>query len=311
VIGIFTAALAAAGNAFVTFVNGQQQQLLEVGRAKTQSDLEKLKDDATLQLERDRAEADRILEVIKAGNPSQATNNLRFLLDTRLISTPSIVVGVKAYLEGQPSGSGPAFLPSTGSSPPPIPAGSQLLPLMIGISAYHADNLRLEFAAADATALSTALSQTQTSLYSRVQMQVLTNADATRADIFRALGTIATLMKQGHGSDLALVYFAGHVASVDSQLYLLPVDVDARDSAGIQASSMSADDFKQRMLNIAQYGRALVLLDTCSSDVDPVVLRSSLAGTNVSVIVACRNGERRMELPGGAIAPSRKCYSTR
>lgn len=64
-------------------------------------------------------------------------------------------------------------------------------------------------------------------------------------------------------NDLAVVHFSGHGAMVDHKLYLLPVEVDARDDAGIQANGLSADDLKGELLELAKYGRVLVLLDAC------------------------------------------------
>ena len=61
-VAVIGAALAAAGNAFVAGLNGVFQR----------------------QLEAQKAEEARILEMIKAGDPDRAANNLKYLLQDGL-----------------------------------------------------------------------------------------------------------------------------------------------------------------------------------------------------------------------------------
>jgi hypothetical protein len=58
-----------------------------------------------------------------------------------------------------------------------------------------------------------------------------------------------------------VVHFSGHGAMVHRKFYLLPDEVDARDDAGIKASVLSAEDLRGELLELARYGRVLVLLD--------------------------------------------------
>lgn len=64
IVAIFTAAVAAAGNAVVVYINAHSQTALEAQKS----------------------EHERILEMIKTGNPDNAAENLQFLLDSGLIS---------------------------------------------------------------------------------------------------------------------------------------------------------------------------------------------------------------------------------
>jgi hypothetical protein len=92
VVAIFAATVAAIGNAVVAYVNGSQQ----------------------LVLEHDKAESARIFEMIKTGDEEKAAQNLRFLLKTGLISDPSRVDKLTAFLDApRPHGTGPA-LPAPG-----------------------------------------------------------------------------------------------------------------------------------------------------------------------------------------------------
>jgi hypothetical protein len=87
VVGIFAAAVAAAGNAVVAFVNGRLQRDLEDGKAGAQ-----------LVLEQSKAESDRILEMIKTDDPDKAAEILAFLLDTGLVNDQQHIKNLRAFL---------------------------------------------------------------------------------------------------------------------------------------------------------------------------------------------------------------------
>jgi WD40 repeat protein len=188
-----------------------------------------------------------------------------------------------------------------------VPPGARLYLLAVGISAYNEDyakSLRLHYADRDANDLASAIINTQGSLY-QVKPQVLLDKDANKAGIMRALAVMRAGMVAGGGSDLAVVHFSGHGAMVDRKLYLLPDEVDARDDAGIKASALSAEDLKGELLELARYGRVLVLLDACHSGattmdgaaiaVDADALRTSLAAANVTVLTSSKGSETSEE----------------
>ena len=52
---------------------------------------------------------------------------------------------------------------------------------------------------------------------------------------------------------------------VDGELYLLPHEVDARDSVSIEASGLSVSELRGQLLELAKHGRVSVLLDACHS----------------------------------------------
>lgn len=91
VVAVFAAAVAAMGSALVALLNGRSQRMLEASKA----------------------ESDRILEVVKTGDPEKAAVNLRFLMDAGLVSEPARVAQLKAYLSTRQAGGGVA-LPSPG-----------------------------------------------------------------------------------------------------------------------------------------------------------------------------------------------------
>jgi hypothetical protein len=89
IIAIIAAALAALGNAGVALVNGILSRAVEDRKA----------------------EANRILEMIKTGNREDAARNLQFLLETGLIAEQDTRLSIEAFLGARQPGEGPA-LPS-------------------------------------------------------------------------------------------------------------------------------------------------------------------------------------------------------
>jgi Caspase domain len=186
-----------------------------------------------------------------------------------------------------------------------IKPGTQLHVLAVGVGDYNeekAKHLRLEFADDDAWDVASALLNTQGSLYAKVNPQVLRNGEATRAGIFRALDTI---QKTVLPDDVAVFHFSGHGARVGEALFLLPYEVDPRDSAGIEGSAIEIEALQKKLLQLAERGRVLVLLDACRSGtitedrantaVDASQLRTALAAANVTVLTSSSGEENSIE----------------
>ena len=97
-IAIIAAAVAAAGNAGVAWLNGSLQR-----------DLESNKRDAEIRLERSKAESDRILEMIRTDDTEKAAGNLDFLLRAGLVTDPEVTARLRAFLAQRSPGSGPSL----------------------------------------------------------------------------------------------------------------------------------------------------------------------------------------------------------
>jgi hypothetical protein len=95
-LAVFAAAVAAAGNAAVTWLNGQEERTVETLRSVQSQSLEERK-----------SEAARILEIIKTGDPDKAANNLQFLIDTGLITDPVRLKAMNSFLANRKPGQGP------------------------------------------------------------------------------------------------------------------------------------------------------------------------------------------------------------
>jgi WD40 repeat protein len=192
-----------------------------------------------------------------------------------------------------------------------LPPGIKLYLLAIGISAYndedYAKNLRLHYADRDARDLASAIANTQGSLYADVKTQMLLDKDADKDGILRALETMQAGMKAGGGDDLAVFHFSGHGALVGGKLYLLPYGVDARDNVGIKNSGLGIDQLRDELLELAKYGRVLVLLDACHSGattmkgaalaMDSTALRAGLAAANITVLTSSNGSQVSREDP--------------
>jgi hypothetical protein len=96
VVAILAATAAAGGNAIVAVVNGHLQR-----------DLESQKSEQT-----------RILEMIKTGDEEKAADNLEFLLKTGLIDDPVRAAKIQKYLAERIPGKGPSLPAASGASPP-------------------------------------------------------------------------------------------------------------------------------------------------------------------------------------------------
>ena len=192
-----------------------------------------------------------------------------------------------------------------------VAPGARLHVLAIGINEYgdKATELRLKFAAKDANDIASALLATQGSefnklggLYAQVLIQYLHDSDADRAGIINALETVKTNMaKDVPGQDLAVILFSGHGATIDDRFYLIPYGADARTPAGLKASGLSANDFHDELIELAKYGRVLVLLDACHSGAatgdgsklasNANLLRSTMSASNVTVLTSSTSHE--------------------
>jgi hypothetical protein len=97
VLAVFAAAIAAAGNAGVAWLNGY-----EVNRANVS-----------------KGEADRILEAIKTNNPDNAATNLSFLIDAGLVESPETKGPIENYLKHRKKGEGATLPAATATAPSP------------------------------------------------------------------------------------------------------------------------------------------------------------------------------------------------
>lgn len=93
VVAVLAAAVGAAGNAVVSYFSGVQQR----------------------DLESQRSEQVRVLEMIRTGDTEKAAANLHFLVETGLLTEPRLVASITVYLKKRQPGTGPV-LPALGGN---------------------------------------------------------------------------------------------------------------------------------------------------------------------------------------------------
>ena len=98
VLAVLAAAIAALGNAAATLLTGREQIELETTKAAQARNTEETK-----------AEAARILEMIKTGDPDKAAENLKFLVEAGLISDALRRASIEKFLTERKAGQGPAL----------------------------------------------------------------------------------------------------------------------------------------------------------------------------------------------------------
>jgi WD40 repeat protein len=127
--------------------------------------------------------------------------------------------------------------------------------LAVGISSYPG-KLKLDCAARDARDLAQVWQTKSGPLFRKVEVQVLTDDKATRADILNGLGWLRKQMTQ---RDVGIVSFSGHGdRDSDGTFYLAPVDVIP---GNLLASGVPGDQLKKTLAGLP--GRLLLFLDAC------------------------------------------------
>lgn len=130
----------------------------------------------------------------------------------------------------------------------------RLLVVAVGVSAYHDERYRLEYAAKDASDLVTELTFRGTRF---AAVEPLLLPDATREEILSARQFLESSSPQDH----VVLLFAGHGVLLGAEFAFLPADTVADD---LPARALRYGEIEGLLDGIAAR-RRLVLLDTCHS----------------------------------------------
>ena len=135
--------------------------------------------------------------------------------------------------------------------------------LAIGVAKYDRF-LDLNYPDADAIAIAKAFKNQEGKLFSRVDTVSLTNGEATKAGIEKALDD---LKKQGQNqdeNDYTIVFVAGHGGDVDAQkYYLIPSDVDTSTPEDVKRTAVEWSHFDDTLQSLP--GNVIFMLDACHS----------------------------------------------
>ena len=173
--------------------------------------------------------------------------------------------------------------------------------VLVGVSNYSNQDLRLKFAARDAHDLNDALMKQQGGLYREVNPELLVDQDVTREAILRKLVWLEQNTTQG---DLAVIFLAGHgVVEEADDYYFLPFDADEEN---LVTKGISGADLLHQLRRIP--GRTVLFLDTCYAgalghgtraiqpDISKLINEMSGPEIGVAVYSATTGRERAQEL---------------
>jgi uncharacterized caspase-like protein len=129
--------------------------------------------------------------------------------------------------------------------------------LSVGVGQYQSPDIpTLRFPAKDASDLAVTLQRQRDLLYREINTRILSDAQATRAQVLDGLRWLAQSVRS---EDTAVVFLAGHGTNdPDGMYYFLPSDSQAD-----RATMLSGAELQEFLRTIA--GRVVLLLDTCHS----------------------------------------------
>ena len=130
--------------------------------------------------------------------------------------------------------------------------------LAVGVSKYKDAGIQLAFAAKDASDFANVFKLQENQLYRRVEVKLLTDANARRDDILDGLEWIRREMTS---RDVGVVFMAGHgINDSDGVYYYLPQDADPE---RLKRSAVIFTEIRNTLAALP--GKALFFVDTCHS----------------------------------------------
>jgi caspase domain-containing protein len=134
----------------------------------------------------------------------------------------------------------------------------KLYVLAVGISRYKDPNLKLRYAAKDATDVAASWMAQRGGLYREVTTRILKDEQATREAVLDGLDWIE---RETTSRDVALVLLSGHGDNdADGAYYFLPYDVDPD---RLRRTGVPDIEIRRSLSHVA--GKALFFFDTCHS----------------------------------------------
>lgn len=159
----------------------------------------------------------------------------------------------------------------------------------IGVNAYSNEHYNLKYAVADATVFGQEVQRQQQQLgnYSNTEVVSLTDGQATKSNILRALRRLAGVeegeapdapavlrnLKATEPEDAVFIYFAGHGTAHGQRFYLIPHDLgytgerNELDAAGLQTilDHSISDEELERAVEGIDADKLLMVVDACNS----------------------------------------------
>jgi len=197
-----------------------------------------------------------------------------------------------AYIDDQPGV--PVSMPIKWKGQTQLQKKPRLFALLVGISAYDDTNLKLNYAAKDASDLAALLESQKGIFYDDVDVTLLLNGDATEDAIEVQL---AKLRKKSAPEDNVVVFMAGHgLTDAAQDFYFLPTSVDLAPDM-LSATAIDGDIIRKGLSKIP--GKVTLFMDACNagagieggtSKVDMSGLANSLSSGASLVMFASSTG---------------------
>ncbi len=144
--------------------------------------------------------------------------------------------------------------------------------LAAGVNEYANSQYNLKYAVADAQDFAEELKLQQANLnnYERVEVILLNDKDATKANILKSLSDLSAKVQP---EDALVIFFAGHGTAQQNRFYLIPHDLGYAgsrtqlNSAGLQRILMRSisDEEISRAVEGIDAGQLLLVIDACNS----------------------------------------------
>ncbi len=179
--------------------------------------------------------------------------------------------------------------------------------LVVGVGKFQNKANNLPYTKKDADDFAAVLKDPQIGRFSEDHVRVLTNGDATLANVKAGLNWIA---REAGPADMVVVYVASHGTarqrdSVGHLNYILAHDTDDSDEDKLYGSALPMVDISEVVRSRIQALRTVIFLDTCHSGGGGGLLRAAApseammesmkAGTGRVIIAAAREKELSFE----------------
>jgi len=170
-----------------------------------------------------------------------------------------------------------------------VPPGGSRHGLVVGIEQYRDARLNLRCAGADAKAIFDLMTDPDCGMFPKDNVRLLLNEQATREAIWRAL---SALRRSAGENDTVWVYYAGHAAPEESNIYWVTHDADVDDLYG---TGLSNDQISKVLADI-RAKRLLVLLDCCHAAATAAQKNPTRSVLTADEVFSCYKGHGRITL---------------
>lgn len=137
--------------------------------------------------------------------------------------------------------------------------------LAVGVSKYAQTDINLKFAANDARTIAQLFESRGKNLFQVVKTRVLTDQEATQANIAKAVKAIAAEAKP---EDVLIVFLAGHGTALGQRFFFIPHEFQHKAGATVEDDVRQqglAGDVLANWLEEVRATKRVIIFDTCNS----------------------------------------------